>query len=46
MNSILDLIITDADMERMQVEVDQALRLMEEINVDSHSENPDWEKSD
>lgn len=45
MNSILDLIITDADLERMQVEVNQAMRLMEENNVDSHSENPDKEKS-
>lgn len=45
MNSILDLIITDADLERMQVEVNQAMRLMEENNVDSDNENPDKEKS-
>lgn len=45
MNSEVELVITDADLERMQAEVDEALRMMEEEQMDSIEENPERHKS-
>ena len=45
MNSELELVITDADLERMQAEVDEAMREMEEERMGSAQENPDQNKT-
>ena len=41
----MDLVITDADLERMQAEVDEAMRVMEEEQIDAIEENPERHKS-
>lgn len=45
MKSETELVITDADLERMQVEVDEALRVMEEEQMEHIEENQEQIKS-
>ena len=45
MKSEMELVITDADLERMQAEVDEAMRVMEEEQIDAIVEIPERHKS-
>ncbi len=45
MNPEQELVITDADLERMQAQVDEAMRVMEEEQMDAVEENSERIKS-